>query len=648
MRGAISIKARILGILGVLAVGYLLLLAMVQFTASDTHQRMDQVSHALFPAALKMQEAEAAFELLKKRYQDAVMLEDPAMLAAADKDANTVATALAAVRLDVEGSPELAKRADDLIAAFSSVHDRSRSTYGAMLASKESVGGAVQAHAAALARDDGALSSGMQGLDQSLADDSRDELRAIDLWSIRSRATGWIMLLIALAGCSFAWWVLQYKVLLPLEQLARRMKGIAEGDGDLTGRVEVAGRTELDEVGRWFNVFIERVEQIVVRVTENALSLANAAEELTRIARETASQSALQQEQATSITRSMGEISSASRGISDSTQKAAQDAREAEQSAHSGGETIHATVATMQELLVCNTATASKIEELGGASNAIGRIISVIDEIANQTNLLALNAAIEAARAGEHGRGFAVVAGEVRRLAERTRDATKEIDQSVRTIQGGTTEVVEAMRSNMRHVQIGVSSAQSAGDALASIIQGTEAVQKRVTQIAGASTEQSHATHSVNANLNEIASIIERTTKSSARAVEACDRLSQLAANLNELVGAFKVRGGFDEARAPQEMSLAGPVGTFGNAGLARLGMREARTDTFTRGQGTVQQGPAKELAAASPRSLTERTRAAFLFDPGMTGRPSSSFTKGAGEPSPDRRSGRESVLQRG
>jgi len=166
----------------------------------------------------------------------------------------------------------------------------------------------------------------------------------------------------------------------------------------------------------------------------------------------------------------------------------------------------------------------------------------VIDDIANQTSLLALNASIESARAGEHGRGFAVVAAEVRRLAERTSRATGEIGETVRAIQSGTAEVVEAMRSSTLHVETGVESARSAGDALASIIQGSEAVQRMVTQIATASTQQSYATQSVNGSLNEISSIIESTTSSSARAVDACDRLSHLAADLNGLVGAFKVR----------------------------------------------------------------------------------------------------------
>jgi methyl-accepting chemotaxis protein len=165
----------------------------------------------------------------------------------------------------------------------------------------------------------------------------------------------------------------------------------------------------------------------------------------------------------------------------------------------------------------------------------------VINGIAGQTNLLALNASIEAARAGEHGRGFAVVAGEVRLLAERTSVATKEIDQTVQNIQLGTTEVVEAMRATLAHVESGVKSARSAGTALGGIIQGSESVQMMVTQIASAATEQSYSTQSVVDSVKEIASLIARTAAGSEQSAEACEQLSKLANELSNLVGSFKV-----------------------------------------------------------------------------------------------------------
>jgi methyl-accepting chemotaxis protein len=515
-----SIKARILGILGMLAVGYLLVLAVVQFTAAATHRHIDEVRASLFPAALQLQEAEAAFQQFQKRYKDAVLLEDPNALPLAEKDADAVDSALNALQVLLAGSPKLSHDAEALALRFSSVHSRSRVAYGAMLNSKDGASRELQEQVALLTHDNDELATAMVELDHSVATQFRDQLGLIDDLSNRSRSIGWVMLLVALVGCFGAGAVLQFKVFAPLERLARRMQDIAEGDGDLT----------------------DRVEEIVVSVTRNARLLTNAALGLAETARETAREAAMQQEQAMRITTSMDEISTSVLEISKTTHRAASDAREAEKNAHTGGQTIHSTVDTIQLLLGANQSTATKIEELGTASQAIGKIVQVIDEIANQTSLLALNAAIESARAGEHGRGFAVVAGEVRRLAERTTNATREIDITVRAIQTGTAEVVDAMRVSMRHVEGGMSSARSAGEALASIIQGSENMQQMVTQIATASSEQSTATQSVNANLNEIAKIGTRTTGSSARAVQACDHLATLAQDLNHLVGSFKVR----------------------------------------------------------------------------------------------------------
>jgi methyl-accepting chemotaxis protein len=503
---------------------------------------MDQISTSLFPAALRVRDAESSFDQMTKRYKEAVLIEDPGTLDAADKDADAVEQDLNRLRDSVTSFPAMARSVDDLQAQFSSIRPRSRETYGALVASKENVTAELQNQVVALAADDRNLAAAMLTLDQTIGVQFKGELSDIDQSSARSSIASWVMLMVALIGCAGAWWVLQYKVILPLQGLAGRMRDIAGGDGDLTGRMNVHGNDELDEVGRWFNVFIERIEQIVLRVTKNARALNEAASGLAGIAHETASQSEMQHDQAMHITVSMGAISTAVHEISETTQHAARDARKAEENAHAGGETIQTTVTSIQQMLEANQSTATKIGELGHASDAIGTIIGVIEEIANQTSLLALNASIESARAGEHGRGFAVVAAEVRRLAERTSRATGEVDQMVRDIQAGTAEVVEAMRSSMQMVERGVDSARSAGDALANIIQGSEAVQKRVAQVAIAAAQQSSATQSVNVNLNEISSIIEHTTNSSARSVVACDRLANLAADLNELVGSFKVR----------------------------------------------------------------------------------------------------------
>jgi methyl-accepting chemotaxis protein len=541
---SMSIKARIVGILALLAGGYLLLLLVGQLTSTATHNRMSQISSSLFPAALRMQEAEAAFERMKKHYGDAVVLQDASSLASAEKDAESVTVALGEVKTALASSPELGTRADALFSRFSAIRSRERDTYTALLAAKDGPSDDLMAQVGALGRDNKSLTEAMAGLNKAIAAGFQTQLDAVDLWSERSRLAGLFMLVFAALVCAAAWWVIQFKVVLPLRSLALRIQDIAEGEGDLTHRIEVDGRNEIDEVAIWFNVFIGRIEEIVRSVAEHATTMGQATTELAATAHETAHQATLQHQQAERITATMSEMSVAIHEISQTTQHAAVDAQKAQESAQTGGQTVQSTVETIGYLQSAIQQTSSRIEELGRSSDDIGRIIGVIDGIAGQTNLLALNASIEAARAGEHGRGFAVVAGEVRRLAERTSDATKQISQTVRTIQQGTGGAVEAMRSSMSHVEDGVASASSAGHALASIIQGSESMQKMVTQIAAAATQQSYSTQSVSASVNEIASIIGHTASSSQQSVEACQQLALLANELTSLVGSFKVGQG--------------------------------------------------------------------------------------------------------
>lgn len=539
----VSIKARILSIFALLSLLYLLLLGMVQVTSVATHRSMKSASELLFPAALKMQSAETDFAHMNQFYKDSVVMEDGSGLNRADEEAEKVAGELAAVSERVATFPKLRDQAEDLRTKIADYNTRSHRTYEAMMTGREGGSGQLQAEARTLAGESSSLDKALSDLDAAITVTFRGELHELDEWSLRSSSLGWVMLLLTGICCAGGWYFLQHEVVVPLRHLAGRLRDIAEGDGDLTHRVEVQGTNELDEVGKWFNVFIAKIEEIVQRVMQTADRLAAGSNSLAGIARENASESTLQQNQAQMITVSMGEISAAVANIGSTTQAAARNALRAEEQARNGGTTIRSTVLTIQQTLQASQVTAARIEELGRASNAIGAVTRVIDRIANQTNLLALNASIEAARAGVHGRGFSVVADEIRRLADSTRDATQEISLKVEGIQGEIIEVVRSMQESMGHVEGGVSSALTAGETLDSIIRGAEGVQKMITHIAGASDEQTQATHAVHENLHEIVTIIERTSASSARAVEACDGLSVLASDLIGLVGSFKVHG---------------------------------------------------------------------------------------------------------
>ncbi|HXI10416.1 MAG TPA: methyl-accepting chemotaxis protein, partial [Thermodesulfobacteriota bacterium] len=198
-------------------------------------------------------------------------------------------------------------------------------------------------------------------------------------------------------------------------------------------------------------------------------------------------------------------------------------------------------ITAMKEVAESTAVTARTIKELGKSSEEIGTIVSVINDIADQTNLLALNAAIEAARAGEQGRGFAVVADEVRKLAERTTKATKEISGMIKTIQNETGKAVGAMDAGTDKVENGVKLANEAGDALKQIFTGVEDVTDKISHIATSAEQQSSTTDEITRNMDSIADVSKSNVASIGEVSNATDEMARLATELKELVSRFTI-----------------------------------------------------------------------------------------------------------
>ncbi|HZZ14751.1 MAG TPA: methyl-accepting chemotaxis protein, partial [Candidatus Sulfotelmatobacter sp.] len=297
---------------------------------------------------------------------------------------------------------------------------------------------------------------------------------------------------------------------------------------------------------------------------------ANASEEISSSATQQAESAETQKDQTMQVATAMQQMSSTVTSVSDSCNKAAEAARQAAETARLGGSIVEGTLTKMRVIADSVGATAKKMEELGQSSEQIGRIIGVIDDIADQTNLLALNAAIEAARAGEQGRGFAVVADEVRKLAERTTTATKEIAQMIKTIQGETKAAVDAMESGTRQVEEGVTSTAQAGDSLRSIIQMSEQVGGMITEIATAANQQSSTTEQVNMNIEQIAKLVKESAVGAQQSATACQDLSSLALDLQTMVGRFKLE------ESPQAGS-----GNFGPRDNVSPSLLSARPKSF-------------------------------------------------------------------
>ncbi len=331
-----------------------------------------------------------------------------------------------------------------------------------------------------------------------------------------------------------------------LGEVIGRMKDVAEGEGDLTKRIEINSSDEIAELGRWFNTFMDKLERLIREVARNTNMLATASQEMTASSQRSAEEAEEERSQTTQVATAMQEMSSTVQHISENSNAAATASRKAAESACAGGTVVEETLSIMRAISDSVGETAHKVQELGRKTEQIGMINEVINDISNQTNLLALNASIEAARAGEQGRGFAVVAGEVRSLAERSSAAAKQISEMIVQIQSETRNAVEAMETGTKRVEIGLKSTGQAGKSLSEIIRTSEDAGEMVTQIAAAATEQAATTEEINHRIDSIARIITSSADERRQSAITHEEISTLACNLQRLVGQFR----FAEERA--------------------------------------------------------------------------------------------------
>ncbi len=313
--------------------------------------------------------------------------------------------------------------------------------------------------------------------------------------------------------------------------------------GDLTHEdLPFHAADEIGDLARSINEMQANLREMIGSVSISIERIATASEQLSANASSQAQGAEFQKGRTDQVAQAMQGMSSTVAEVAENSSHAADASRKAADTARQGGVIVEDTLVKMRVISDSVAQTAKRVEELGKSGHQIGEIIGTIDDIADQTNLLALNAAIEAARAGEHGRGFAVVADEVRKLAERTRRATKEIAQMIQNIQTGTQGAVELIQSGTEQVQLGVASTTRAGASLQQIIQTSEAAGTMVTAIASAAAAQQAATEEISANIEQIAAITQGTVAGAKESATAVHELSALAVELQRIVGKFNVR----------------------------------------------------------------------------------------------------------
>ena len=283
----------------------------------------------------------------------------------------------------------------------------------------------------------------------------------------------------------------------------------------------------------------KNISELVYHISETVETTATATAQISASFSSMTSGALRQSEQAGNVAAAVEEMTSNIIEGNRAMTLAVEKARRAGESAKHGGDVVIQTIHGMNTIAEVVLKSASTVQELGKSSEEIGAIVQVINDIADQTNLLALNAAIEAARAGEQGRGFAVVADEVRKLAERTAEATKQIGAMIKRIQRDTSGAVSSMKVGTQEVENGKILADRAGESLKDIITVSEDVQTLIAQLARASSEQETTSADIARNIQHISSVAIENKRAIEEVNYATDDLSRQMINLRNIVARF-------------------------------------------------------------------------------------------------------------
>ncbi len=345
------------------------------------------------------------------------------------------------------------------------------------------------------------------------------------------------------------------------EAILRLLSEIADlADGDLTVNATVT-EDFTGAIADAINFSIEALRDLVVSINKTALQVNASAQRTRQVAAQLTHASERQAQQIAKAGQAIIGMANSVKKVSANAVESAEVAKKSVEIASKGAKAVKDTITGMDAIREQIQETSKRIKRLGESSQEIGEIVGLIDDIADQTNILALNAAIQAAMAGESGRGFAVVADEVQRLAERSGNATKQIDALVKTIQSDTNEAVSSMEQSTAGVVSGAKVAERAGEALTEIEKVSVQLASQIENISQTSRTQAAVASNISGTMTIIQEITMQTSQGTNETAAAIERLAAAASELKRSVEGFKLPEHVQRSLAELSQSLGDEQG---------------------------------------------------------------------------------------
>ena len=352
----------------------------------------------------------------------------------------------------------------------------------------------------------------------------------------------WFVIGCFIAGLAIGfsnYWMMNLILVSKLKRISQVAGAIA--NKDLTFTCAMRSADTIGEIITSFNNMAATLRDLIAKTSSLSSEVRGGSDILRSQAGQIHDRVDRQVERTRDISASIQQLESAIADICSRGEHASQRTAEADSTARQGVNMAKTSIQGMENIHARISSATERVEKLEQSSQEVGSIVAVIKEIADQTNLLALNAAIEAARAGEQGRGFAVVADEVRKLAEKTSDATNQIGITIDAIQQETRQALDAIAESMNEARLGVGHARQAGESLERIIAAVEQVDTLVKEIAHATSLQRAAAQSVSSNVQAIEEMNLQTLRDSEQGIDQSAHLVADANRLDDSVKAFRL-----------------------------------------------------------------------------------------------------------